>query len=101
MNVASYIKFDDITNALADLRPTKLPVNPLDGANQDLPSSQMGGSAANQQPTSRGSVRQNLLDTSFNLQLAFSNALDKLASPASGQQTPTLGKFKQQIFLSL
>lgn len=90
MNVATYIKFDDITNALVDVKPTKL-VN-FDGQQQ--------AAAANNQ------MRSNfLLDTSFNVQLAFNNAIDRLnnfnAQPTSAQQTPALGKLNFPSNISL
>lgn len=84
MNVATYIKFDDITNALVDVKPTKLVS--FDGQQQQQ-----------QQAAASNNMRSNfLLDTSFNVQLAFNNAIDRLnnfnAPPTSAQQTPALGK---------
>lgn len=86
MNVATYIKFDDITNALVDVKPTRL-VSGFDGQ-----AANSGNSNNN-----NNQLRANLLDTSFNVQLAFNNAIERLnnlAQPASAQQTPALGKLK-------
>lgn len=86
MNVASYIKFDDITNALIDIKPTKLVAD---------------GSAEFPQldNLSRPNKQNFLLDTSFDLNLAFTNALDKLQQQqqqqlASATSTPALGEYK-------
>lgn len=87
MNVASYIKFDDISSRLLDVKPTKLAqANAIENY-QDQKQVLGAPKQAN------GNNKQALLDTSFNLQVAFASALDKLVAP-SGQQTPSLGKFK-------
>lgn len=99
MNLASYIKFDDISNTLVDVKPSKL-------------------ASMMDQPMGRGGQRrkhQPQLETSFDLQLQFSRALDRLngspttttttttdqaqssVSPSSGQPTPSLGKFWENI----
>lgn len=78
MNLASYIKFDDITNALVESKQTRLP-------NMNNPNKPLTN--RNQKP---GALN---LETSFNLELAFNSALEKLGQPASGQETPALGKF--------
>lgn len=80
MNVATYIKFDDISNALLDIKPTRL------------------ASLAGQQesaPTSGAPPRTFQLEASFNAALALSGAIERLnggPSLAAGQQTPSLGK---------
>lgn len=91
MNVATYLKFDDITNALVELKPTRLadPTSDADLGSQRLT---VGNSLRPQQP-------QFQLDTSFNpIHFTLGEALDKLQSasvaPTSGQQTPALGKLK-------
>lgn len=82
LQAATYIKFEDISNAqLLDLRPSKL---------------------AALKPQADDSSRQpvrlpNQLDTSFNIHLSLENALEKLqsssgSSSSSQQQTPALGK---------
>lgn len=94
MNVATYIKFDDITNALVEVKPTRLALN---GFEQD--------SASN---NNQRAPNLPLLDTSFKVQLAFNNAIDRLQngpvgqpiSPAS-QQTPALGKYFEHLQLLL
>lgn len=90
MNAATYIKFDDITNALLDVKPTKLAT--VDSAGTELHL---------QLPAAGGQASPMNLETSFNVQLALSNALDKLnsdqllANSVAGQQTPSLGKCNQ------
>lgn len=89
MNVATYIKFDDITNALVDVKPTRL-AELASGAREPVAAPQAPG-------------RQQLLDTSFNVRLTLGGALDRLLGQqqqqqAGGQgatahqQTPALGK---------
>lgn len=80
MNVASYIKFDDISNAILEIRPTRL-ADPIGDSPADV-----GNARPRNQP---------LLDTSFDIGLAFSSALDKLQQslPSSQQQTPALGEY--------
>lgn len=94
VNVASFIKFDDISNALVDVRPTRLAArlaSSLDLQSQGPGFEQL---AAN---------RRKQLETSFSLPSALSAAIDKLASgsasgsaaplASNGQQaTPSLGK---------
>jgi len=75
MDAATYVKFDDITNALVELRPTKLAA-PGESGEQAAPSPQ-----------------RNSLETSFNVNLALGDALSKLEpSASSALQTPALGK---------
>lgn len=80
MNVATYIKFDDITSAQVEVKPSRL-----------VPT-------ATGEPLGNNLQRDNLrplgsqqLDGSFNPLMTLSGALDKL-QPTSGQQTPALGK---------
>lgn len=87
MRVASLIKFDDISATLVDVQPSRL-------------ASYLAG--AGSEPLAANKRKQ--LETSFSLPLALSNALDKLAAPATsastsasplapaGQATPSLGK---------
>lgn len=95
MNVATYIKFDDISNAIVDIKPTKLATLGSTSGEQSPASSTISS-----QQTRSNSPFQ--LDASFNAALAFNSAIDKLngvggtGSPvlgaAVGQQTPSLGK---------
>lgn len=86
MNVATYIKFDDIANALVEpLKPTRL------ASFQTEPSTETGSA-----PPRTGQRPRPQLDASFNVQLALSDALDKLQHGSismSSQQTPALGKY--------
>lgn len=91
MNVATYIKFDDISNALVEIRPTKLASLATSGTE---PSTTIDNRQAG---TTRNLPLQ--LDTSFNVALAFSSAIDKLNGGTGSlagqlqQQTPALGEF--------
>lgn len=83
MNVASYIKFDDITNAFVEVKPTKLAATNSFASEEEQPGSKQA----------HNGVHPLQLDTSFDLHLALNNALDKLqAGSQSSQQTPALGK---------
>lgn len=82
LNVATYIKFDDITNAQLDIRPSRAPT-----------------SGASEEPTRTEPPRSPLqLDGSFNPLMTLSGALDRLRSSA-GQETPALGKFRSSLAL--
>lgn len=73
MNVATYIKFDDITSAQVEVKPSRLVSTP----------SELAGAAR--------PIGSQQLDGSFNPLMTLSGALDKL-QPSSGQLTPALGK---------
>jgi hypothetical protein len=82
MNVATYLKFDGISNVLVDVKPTALASELLLAAEQAPPSSPAGQLNGKSQ-----------LDTSFNVHMTLGNALEQLQQqPAAGQQTPALGK---------
>lgn len=87
LNAATYIKFEDISNAqLLELEPSKLTT--LNAVSQPPSSATTSGRQPDQ------------LDTSFNIHLSLENALEKLQSESFGQlgsqqQTPALGKFSQ------
>lgn len=84
MNVATYLKFDGISNVLVDVRPSRLPANEAPARPLGAASSPAGLSAKSQ------------LDTSFNVHMTLGNALEQLSSQQDmafgSQQTPALGK---------
>lgn len=92
MNVASLVRFDDISNALLDVRPTRLADFSAQATSNQI------------QSQSQSANRRKQLEGSFDLQLALTNALDRLSSsqnsPSSGssafiQPTPSLGKWSE------
>ena len=90
MNVATYVKFDAISNVLvemANVKPTRL-VGEQVGAD----SPQDG-----QQAPPR-SHPQHQLDTSFNVHITLGNALEQLDQQAAPKQTPALGKCRHSGF---
>ena len=93
MNVATYLKFDGISNVLvnpAAVQPTaRFP---------QLPAAE-GGAAAGEAPARETnqlgtglSPKSRPLDTSFNVHMTLGNALEQLSQQQTGQQTPALGK---------
>lgn len=80
MNVATYLKFEHISNAQIDLRATAIPLS----AGSPKPSLSQAGKAST-------------LDASFDLSLALSNAIDKLDAQNTHQATPALGKFRDEL----
>lgn len=83
MNVATYLKFDGISNVLVEVKPTALASELLLEQPPVASSDRLSQLAGKSQP----------LDTSFNVHMTLGNALDQLQQPsAAGQQTPALGK---------
>lgn len=92
MNVATYIKFDAISNALVEVepiaRPTKLMPDFFSADNND---------PQLKAPATR--IRVGQLDTSFDVHMTLGNALDQLLQASNaGQQQATASQATQSLF---
>ena len=117
MNVATYIKFEDISNALVELDPQLVRPTRVDNGQQSGASSTatLEANSFGQPQMGTGSVQggrpRPQLDTSFDVHMTLGNALDQLMqtgpSSSSGQQqaqqqqflfaTPSLGEYLSSL----
>ena len=86
----TFIRFEGISNALVDVRPTASRLFAAEDSAEQL-SGGGGGGTTRRLPANR---HHQLLDTSFALHATLGNALEQLlgGSGSPGRHTPTLGE---------